>query len=124
MKLELSPEYISIEQRIEHVPKKMPSTTGSPLRQRFWSFHGKGNVPKGQRHYNNYYDNMFKEMKEVLKILSYSKSKSRFAKYVGVDQSMLSNYQRIGLTNSKTITKLRHMQRIVKGYLRYEKEMI
>ncbi len=124
MKLELSPDYIPIEQRIEHVPKKMPSTTGSPLRQRFWSFHGKGNIPKGQRHYNKYYDDMFKEMKEVLKILSYSKSKSRFAKYVGVDQSMLSNYQRIGLTNAKTITKLRNMQRIVKGYLRYEKEMI
>ncbi len=120
MKLELSPDYIPIEKRIKAKPRPQKTTkTRSPLKQRYWQIHGKGNIVKGQHHYNEYYDYLHEDVQFILKALRYG-TKSDFAKFIGLDQSMLSNYGREGINKTRTITKLQHMHTIVKGFEKWE----
>ncbi len=91
----------------------------SPLKYRFIRFHGKGEMVKGYFYYEKYYDDLYEKTQNIIKVLSETRTKSKFADLIGICPTLLTHYtKRNG--KKRFITKLQVMRKIIRGFETYE----
>jgi len=90
--------------------------TRIPLQYRFIRFYGKGNMIAGFICYEQYWNKLDHEAKEIIEILAVKRMKNTFAKYIGIDATILSQYNSKKKVQKKFWIRLLTMRKIVRGF--------
>ncbi len=84
-----------------------------PVQYRFIRFHGRGDMVSGHACFEQYWNKLDKEVKQIIKILGVARSKAAFAKYIGICPTILSQYNKKQKIHKKFWLRLLTMKKIV-----------
>lgn len=88
----------------------------NPLQYRFIHLYGKGDMAAGYIYYEQYWDKIDVEAKKIIKSEELQGKKARFAEYIKIDPTTLSQYARMRKINKKFWKRLVTMRKIVKRF--------
>ncbi len=124
MTLQLSPDYISIEDRSAVKPKPVIiKRTNNLPKGRLIRLLGKGDIVKGSEEYLKYYDRIIEEGTDILWLLKATRRMKPYAEYLGYDGSTLSATLMRKRSNSTDFRTLKTFHKVVKNYDRFLEEM-
>ncbi len=96
----------------------------NPLQYRFIHLYGRGDMAVGYIYYEQYWDKIDIAAKQIIGSKQMRGKKVRFAKYIKIDPTILSQYARMEKINKKFFRRLVTMKKIVDGFdgfLEYDK---
>jgi len=93
------------------------------VKHRFLMLYGRGDLLAGHLHYVRYWDRVDDEARAITQTLGAAKKKAAFARHIGIDPTILSQYSKKQKVHKKFWNRLITMRKIVKGFKTFKKEM-